>query len=69
MGLSSGHISNIESPNFPHKYSLKHLKVFCDYIGYDMVNLFIEDETEYNVQTIIDKLISYDERKSEFDCR
>ena len=60
LNLSRGQIANIENPRYQHKYTLKQLKLFCDYVGIPVQNLFSNDNEE-KIADIINNIINYNE--------
>lgn len=65
LGLSEGHVGNIESPKFPQKYTLKQLDLLCKHFKMPTEQLFIPDEIylqeDTNITTLlIDKIIAYE---------
>ncbi|MCF0200155.1 MAG: helix-turn-helix transcriptional regulator [Bacteroidales bacterium] len=62
--VSYGHIGNIESLKFQHKYTIKQLYSFCVHIGYPIEKLFLSDiellESNH-IELLIKKIIEYDE--------
>lgn len=63
LGLSSGQIGNIESPKYPHKYTLEHIYKICNEFNTHIEHIFIEDsDYETNIDIInllISKIIQY----------
>lgn len=65
LGLSEGHVGNIESSKFPQKYTLKQLDLLCKHFKMPTEQLFISDEIylqeDTNITTLlIDKIIAYE---------
>lgn len=60
LNVSRGLIANVESPRYPHKYTLKQLKIFCDYVAMPLQLLFFKDE-EVSIEELLDRIISYTE--------
>ena len=62
---SSGLVGNIESPRFPHKYTLKQLSVLCEAFQYPFENLFLDEKEtllpyKERIKLLINKIIDYD---------
>ena len=56
---------NIESPRFPHKYTLKQLSVLCEAFQYPFENLFLDEKEtllpyKERIKLLINKIIDYD---------
>lgn len=66
LGINSyGQVGNIESPKFPHKYTLKQISVLCREFNYPIESVFLSEEElklEKNelVKCLIQKLVEYD---------
>lgn len=66
LGLNSaGLIGNIESPRYPHKYTLKQLYVLSTNFEFSFVDLFLQDQinkeiNEDLIELLILKIIEYD---------
>ena len=64
LGISDGQVGNIESPRFKHKYTLKQIYDFCDFVQYPFENLFLTDEelkSNNAIKLLITKIVQYDE--------
>lgn len=66
LQLSIGHVGNIESSKFPHKYTLKQLNILCKHFGMPTEQLFIPDDADVdknmNITTLlIDRIIEYED--------
>jgi putative transcriptional regulator len=64
LDISDGQVGNIESPRFPHKYTLKQIYTFCSFVQYPLENLFLSEEElklKNSMQLLIKKIIQYDE--------
>lgn len=62
LQISTGQIGNIESPKFPHKYTLKQIQGFCKYINYPIERIFLseeDDSSENKIELLINKIIEY----------
>lgn len=65
LGISRGQMSNIENPNYPHKYTLKQIDTLCKAINYPIEKVFLPD-TEIApacskaIDKIIDSIIRYE---------
>lgn len=60
-----GLVGNIESPRFPHKYTLKQLSVLCEAFQYPFENLFLDEKEtllpyKERIKLLINKIIDYD---------
>ena len=65
LGISVGHIGNIESQKFPHKYTLKQLDTLCKFFKIPTEQLFISDDLYLQKGTnitslLVDKIIEYE---------
>lgn len=61
LGISNGLVGNIESPKFPHKYTLSQLYKICKRFDIPFAQLFMVDCSEDMIDVLIEKLIEYDE--------
>ena len=61
LGISSGLISNIENPRYPHKYTIKQIKIFCDAVNEPIENIFLNNPKEVNISNLIDNIIEYEQ--------
>lgn len=66
LGLSLGQIGNIESPKYPHKYTLRQLNVLCKHFRIPIEQLFIPNDTYMDedaniISLLIDKIIEYED--------
>jgi Helix-turn-helix. len=62
LSISNGQIGNIESPRYKHKYTLKQIKLFCEYINFPIEKLFLSKEeciAEDKLKLLINKIIEY----------
>jgi putative transcriptional regulator len=59
--VSNGQIGNIESPKFPHKYTLKHLYTIACYFHVPLEYLLTGNTQKLDSDQIIKALILYDE--------
>lgn len=58
IGISYGLVGNIESPKYPHKYTIKQLQKAVEYFNYPFENLFLTDlEVKMSKREVIDLLI------------
>lgn len=65
LGISEGHVGNIESYKYPHKYTLKQLDALCKFFKIPTEQLFIPDESYLHANTnittlLIDKIVDYE---------
>lgn len=65
LGISEGHIGNIESPKFPQKYTLRQLDLLCKYFKMPTEQLFISDDTyvQENINItalLVEKIVEYE---------
>lgn len=65
LGISEGHVGNIESPKFPQKYTLKQLDTLCKYFKMPTEQLFITDDIyvqeDINITTLlVEKIVEYE---------
>ncbi len=65
LGISEGHIGNIESHKFPHKYTLKQLDTLCKYFKMPTEQLFISDDAymheDINITSLlVEKIVEYE---------
>lgn len=66
LGISVGHVGNIESSRFPQKYTLKQLDSLCKYFNMPIEQLFIPDDVymqhNINITTLlVEKIVEYEE--------
>lgn len=66
LGLSLGQIGNIESPKYPHKYTLRQLNTLCKHFKIPTEQLFIPDdsymaENANIISLLIDKITEYED--------
>lgn len=66
LGLSNGHIGNIESLKKPHKYTLNQIFKICQEFNYPIEQIFLEEE-DYKVNidiisNLITKIIQYEQQ-------
>jgi len=58
IGVSYGLVGNIESPKYPHKYTIEHLQKASEYFNYPFENLFLTDEEiKLSKREVIDLLV------------
>lgn len=64
IGISSGQMGNIESPNRSHKYTLSQLSMICNEFKISIVDIFLEDseslEKEETINRLINSIIEYE---------
>ena len=65
LGISEGHVGNIESSKFPHKYTLKQLDTLCKHFKIPTEQLFIPDDIymqkDINITTLlVEKIVEYE---------
>lgn len=65
LGISEGHVGNIESPKFPQKYTLKQLDILCKYFKMPTEQLFIPDDiyVQKNINItalLVEKIVEYE---------
>lgn len=65
LGISEGHVGNIESPKFPQKYTLKQLDILCKNFKMPTEQLFIPDDIyiqeDINITTLlVEKIVEYE---------
>lgn len=66
LGISEGHVGNIESPKFPHKYTLKQLDILCKHFKMPTEQLFIPDDLymQQNInitKLLVEKIVEYED--------
>ncbi len=64
LGVSPGHIGNVESYKYDHKYTLKQLSTICKFLDYSLPMLLCEQE-EPNYADFIDSLVRYLENNND----
>lgn len=58
LGISRGQMSNIENPNYPHKYTLKQIDTLCKALNYPIERVFLPDtEIAPACSKVVDELI------------
>ncbi len=70
LGLSNGHIGNIESLKSNHKYTLNQILRICREFNYPIEHIFLNDE-DYKanidiVSKVIEKIVQYEEQKNNY---
>lgn len=70
LGLSNGHVGNIESSKTSHKYTLSHILKICNEFNYPIEQIFLNDE-DYTkdidiVSILIQKIIKYEEQRKDY---
>ena len=70
LGLSNGHIGNIESPKKIHKYTLNQIFKICLEFNYPIEQIFLEEE-DYKanidiISNVIKKIILYAEQEKDY---
>ncbi len=65
LSISPGLVGNIESYKYSHKYTLKQIKMICDYFNCSVDNIFFDDDEQINdkneaINLLILKIIEYD---------
>ena len=63
LGVSEGQIGNIESPRFQHKYTLKQIYKFCEFIDYPFERIFLTDDelsSSNKTNLLIERIIEYE---------
>ncbi len=58
LGISYGQISNIESPKYTHKYTLKQIDTLCRHCNYPTAKIFM-DEEYIGFDELIKRIILY----------
>ena len=61
-------MGNIESPKFKHKYTIKQIHNFCNYLNFPFEKIFLEDRelekpTSEVINALIVKLIEYEKNE------
>lgn len=66
LGISRGQVGNIESPVYPHKYTLKQIDTLCKALNYPIEKLFLPD-TEISpvcskvINDLIKSIVKYEQ--------
>lgn len=64
IGVSTGHVGNIETPTMPHKYTLSQLSMICEELGLKIQDLFLDDisglSQDETIQRLINCIIEYE---------
>lgn len=65
LKISLGQVGNIESPKYPHKYTLRQIDALCKHFKMPTEQLFIPDDSylqeDANITSIlINKIIEYE---------
>ena len=60
IDVGNGQIGNIESPKFPHKYTIKQLYVIARCFNVSIGYLFTGNNDTLTVENLIEILIKYD---------
>lgn len=66
LHLSIGQVGNIESPKYPHKYTLRQLNTLCKHFKIPTEQLFIPDDSYMEpgtdiISLLIDKIVEYED--------
>ncbi len=70
LGISNGHIGNIESFKSNHKYTLNQILKICKEFRYPIEHIFLTDD-DYNanidiVSNVIEKIAKYEEQRENY---
>lgn len=57
LGISNGHIGNIESPKTSHKYTLSQINVLCNEFKIPIEHIFLNDEDYTHNIDIVSKIV------------
>lgn len=65
LGISRGQLSNIENPNYPHKYTIRQIEKLCDTVKYPIEKIFIPEieitpECSRVIKEMIESVIRYE---------
>lgn len=65
LGISRGQMSNIENPNYPHKYTLKQIDTICKHLDYPIEKIFmpnvkIAPECSEAINELIKSIVKYE---------
>ncbi len=65
LGISRGQMSNIENPNYTHKYTLKQINAICEHLNYPIEKIFNPDmktstECSRAIREVIKNIIKYE---------
>lgn len=58
IGVSTGHIGNIETPTKPHKYTLAQLSMICEELDIKIQDLFLDNISNLSQDETIQRLIN-----------
>lgn len=66
LGISRGQMSNIENPNYAHKYTLKQINTICEHLNYPIEKVFmpnnrINAECSKAIKAFVESIIKYEE--------
>ncbi len=66
LGISRGQMSNIENPNYTHKYTLKQINAICEHLNYPIEKVFLPNtrinvECSKAIKVLVDSIIKYEE--------
>ena len=66
LGISRGQMSNIENPNYPHKYTLKQIDTLCKTLNYPIEKIFLPKKEiapacSEVVSELIKSIVSYEQ--------
>lgn len=67
IGISRGQMSNIENPNYPHKYTLKQIYTLCKTLNYPIEKIFLPQETitptcSKAIDELLKSIVSYEQQ-------
>ena len=65
LGISRGQVSNIENPNYSHKYTMKQIDTICKHLDYPVEKIFLPNvkiapECSEAVDAVISSIIKYE---------
>lgn len=66
LGISTGQMGNIETPNASHKYTLGQIYTICSEFNISVADIFLSDEerkqsTNNQINVLIKKIVQYEQ--------
>jgi transcriptional regulator with XRE-family HTH domain len=65
LGISRGQVSNIENPNYPHKYTLRQINTLCKALNCPIEKIFLPEKEitpacSKAINSLIDNIVNYE---------
>lgn len=59
LGVTNGQIGNIESLNYPHKYTLRQLTKIAKHFGESIDFFFLDEENSLSTEECVNRICEY----------